>query len=112
MGLLLFLIAYILFLPLTIWNYFLVKGDGYWLSSALSLDIYANREFRTLWNKYLRTKDGYKFGVNGETISSALGKNERDGTLTETGKKLVWILNKLDDNHCMKSIDDTITNNN
>jgi hypothetical protein len=104
MGFLLFLIAYILFLPLTIWNYFLVKGNGYWLSSALSLDKYTNREFRTLWNKYLRTKDGYKFGVDGETISSALGKNQRDGTLTKTGKRLVYLLNKLDENHCQKSI--------
>lgn len=104
MGFLLFLIAYILFLPLTIWNYFLVKGDGYWLSSAISFDKYANREFRTLWNKYLRTENGYHFGRIDETISSALGKNERDGTLTETGKRLVWILNKLDKNHCQKSI--------
>jgi|SRR3972149_10016048 len=106
MGGLLFIIAYILFLPLTVWNYFLVENKaGYFKSSAISLDKYANREFRTLWNKYLRTENGYHFGVIGETISSALGKNERDNTLTKTGKRLVWLLNKLDKNHAFKSID-------
>lgn len=40
-----------------------------------------------------------------ETISGVLGKNERDNTLSKTGKILVWILNKLDKNHCFKSID-------
>lgn len=105
MDVVLFLTAYILFLPLTIWNYFLVKPkNGYFLSSALNLDKYSNREFRTLWNKYLRTEKGYHFGIVGETISSALGKNERDKTLTKTGKRLVWILDKLDKNHCKKSI--------
>ena len=94
-----------MFLPLTIWNYFLVNQKGYFRSSALSLDKYANREFRTLWNKYLRTESGYHFGEIGETISSALGKNERDNTLTKTGKRLVWLLNKLDKNHAFKSID-------
>ena len=104
MNFILFITAWLLFLPLTIWNYFLVKTDGYFLSSALNLDIYANREFRTLWNKYLRIEGGYAFGVTGETISSALGKNERDGTLTKTGKRLVWILDKFDKDHCQKSI--------
>ena len=106
MGGLLFIIAYILFLPLTVWNYFLVENKaGYFKSSAISLDKYANREFRTLWNKYLRTENGYHFGVIGETISSALGKNEMYGTLTKTGKRLVWLLNKLDKNHAFKSLD-------
>ena len=64
----------------------------------------ANREFRTLWNKTLKKENGYKFGAEDETISSALGKNQRDNTLTKTGKKLVWILDKIDKNHCIKSI--------
>ena len=105
MGVLLFTIAYVLFLPLTVWNYFLVENKaGYFKSSAISLDKFANREFRTLWNKFLRTEIGYHFGYNEETISSALGKNQQLGTLTKTGKRLVWLLNKLDKNHCIKSI--------
>ncbi len=101
----LFLIAYILFLPLSIINYCVVKiKSGYFKSSAINLDKYANREFRTLWNKVLRTENGYHFGDINETISSALGKNERDKTLTKTGKCLVWVLDKLDKNHCQNSI--------
>lgn len=101
----LFFVAYILFLPLSLLNYFFVENKkGYFLSSALNLDKFANREFRTLWNKVLRTEKGYKFGNIEETISSALGKNERDRTLTNYGKVLVWVLDKIDKNHCKKSI--------
>lgn len=104
LGLLLFFIAYILFLPLTIINFFVVWDKGYFKSTAISLDKFANREFRSMWNKYLRTEKGYKFGKENETISSALGKNERDNTLTKIGDVLCWVLNKLDKNHCKKSI--------
>ena len=105
MGALLFIIAYILYLPLTVINYcYVANKKGYFKSSAVSLDKFANREFRTLWNKKLRAEFGYHFGYNEETISSALGKNQQLGTLTKTGKRLVWLLNKLDKNHCIKSI--------
>ena len=96
-NLLLFLIAWLLILPLTILNLYSAyrkygSVKGYFRSTALSIDIWANREFRTLWNAQLRTESGYEFGVIGETISSALGKNQRDGTLTKKGKILVAIL--------------------
>jgi hypothetical protein len=105
----LFFVAYVLFLPLSLLNYFFVENKkGYFLSSALNLDKFGNREFRTLWNKVLRTDKGHKFGNIEETISSALGKNERDRTLTNYGKALVLILDKIDKNHCFKSIDDTL----
>jgi hypothetical protein len=100
MGFLLFILAYILFLPLTILNWFLVKKKGYFRQSALNLDVYANSEFRTLWNTTLQ-KNGYKFGKAGETISSAIGKNIQNGTLTKTGKILVLILTKK---HCIDAI--------
>lgn len=106
----LFLIAYILLLPLTIINYFVVlftakdHAKGYFKSTAINMDKFGNREFRTLWNKTLRKENGYKFGNSKETISSALGKNQRDKTLTNTGKLLVWFLDKIDKNHSIKSI--------
>lgn len=106
----LFLIAYILLLPLTVINYFVVlftskdHAKGYFKSTAINMDKFGNREFRTLWNKTLRKENGYKFGNYKETISSALGKNQRDGTLSTTGKILVWILDKIDRNHSIKSI--------
>ena len=49
--------------------------------------------------------DGYKFGGPKDTISYALGINERDETLTKSGKKLVAFLNFIDEDHCKKSID-------
>lgn len=52
----------------------------------------------------LRKDPGYKFGNPEETISSALGKNERDQTLSKAGKVLSWILNLIDKDHCKKSI--------
>ena len=106
MGFLLFIIAYILFLPLSLINFLVVKNKkGYFKSSAINLDKFGNREFRTLLNKVLIIESGHKFGDINETISGVLGKNERDKTLTETGKRLVWILDKLDKNHAAKSID-------
>jgi hypothetical protein len=105
MGGLLFLTAYILFLPLTIINYCFVNNKkGYFKSSAISLDRFGNREFRTLFNKVLILESGYQFGDIGETISSVLGKNERDNTLTKAGKILVYVLDKLDKDHAAKSI--------
>lgn len=106
MGFLLFIIAYILFLPLSLINFCVVKNKkGYFKSSAINLDKFGNREFRTLLNKTLILESGYKFGDIKETISGVLGKNERDKTLSKTGKILVWILDKLDKNHALKSID-------
>lgn len=106
MGFLLFIIAYILFLPLSLINYCVVKNKkGYFKSSAISLDKFGNREFRTFLNKTLIIENGSKFGNINETISGVLGKNERDKTLSKTGKGLVYILNKIDKNHCLKSID-------
>ena len=109
MNLLLFLVAWILILPLTVWNLIVVyqkygNTKGYFRSTALSIDIWANREFRTLWNDKLKIDRGYEFGKENETISSALGKNQRDNTLTSCGKILVAILDFLDENHCIKSI--------
>ena len=74
---------------------------GYFRSTALSIDIWANREFRTLWNDKLRIDIGYEFGKENETISSALGKNEKE---KPKGKLLIKILDFLDKNHCQKSM--------
>lgn len=108
LDIILFLTAYILFLPLSIINFCLVRDRGYFRSSALNLDKYANRELRTLWNATLRKSNGYKFGLIDETISGVLGKNKRANTLSRTGKVLAYILDRLDKDHCIKSIDDSI----
>lgn len=105
-GFVLFVIAYLLFWPLSLVNIFFVENrKGYFKSSAKNLDIYANREFRSLWNKTLRIESGYEFGKIGETISSALGKNEINNTLSKNGKRLVKVLDFLDKDHCKNSIE-------
>ena len=107
-GLFLFLIAWALFLPLSLLNFLAVaikfKDLGYFKSSAVNLDRFGNSEFRTLFNLTLKKKEGYKFGNIEETISSVLGKNHRDNTLSFAGKVLVFILDTIDKNHCKKSI--------
>lgn len=77
---------------------------GYFKSSAITIDKLANREFRTLLNKTLKKGNGYPFGSENETISSALGKNQRDDTLSKTGLIIVRILNLFEKNHSLKSI--------
>ncbi len=101
LGFLLFIVAYLLYMPLTLINFLLVKEKNYFRDSALTLDKLANREFRTLWNKALITENGYHFGNIEETISAVLGHNIQRKTLTKTGKVLVFILTKK---HCLDAI--------
>ncbi len=91
------------------------KMAEYDRQEAMALDGFAGRNYRTFWNAYLKKENGYKFGVLDEMVSSALGKNEHDKTLSEkgTGKLsrffygviLVKVLNKLDPDHCRNAID-------
>ena len=101
LGLILFIIAYVLYFPLTLINFLLVRKKGYFRDSALTLDKLANREFRTLWNRTLINENGYRFGNIEETISAVLGHNIQRKTLTKTGKVLVFILTK---EHCIDAI--------
>ena len=112
MGILLYFVAIILYVPLTIVNTILVLSkygftfktiNNYFYQTAVDIDRFGNRNFRTLWNVTLQ-KNGYRFGNINETISSALGKNKINNTLTTAGKVLCFILDTLDENHCIKSI--------
>ena len=112
-GFALLIIATGLIIPLTVINRHYVDDkygntDGYWQSTAKNIDIWANKEFRATWNAKLIIPSGYKFGIEGETISSALGKNQLTGTLTAEGKRLVKILHKLEKNHCILWIDKSV----
>jgi hypothetical protein len=80
--------------------------NKYWRSDAYELDVFGNYRYRATWNLLFRKKDGYKFGEKSESISSALGKNKRDATLSLFGKIIAGILDALDKNHCIKSIND------
>ena len=119
LGFLLFFIAVALYVPLTainipfvLWLHrkkhsFLKNLSGYFLDEAVSIDIHdihGNRSMRALWNITMRKSNGYKFGREGETISSALGKNQRDKTLSFMGKLLAGLLDLLDKDHCKNAI--------
>ena len=120
MGFLLFIVATLLWLPLTLINLvvvlithtnshgFLKVIDGYFKQTAIDIDRFGNHNFKTLLNATLQTTNGYRFGNFSETISSALGKNQRDETLTKTGKFICWVLDKLDPEHCKKSINENV----
>jgi hypothetical protein len=106
---LLFSILWIINFPIVLFEHAKKKGfwkvtDTYWYQHAVAVDIFGNYAFRATWNLIFRTKEGYLFGKIGETISSALGKNQRDGTLTAVGKVMCFILDTLDKDHCIKSI--------
>jgi hypothetical protein len=73
--------------------------------TAIAIDQLGNRVCMELFNDILITKEGYRFGHVDETISSAMGRNVLTGTLSPLGKLLNRILNWLDKDHCVKSIE-------
>ena len=84
------------------WN----RISDYFYDIALSIDQLGNVTCKELFNDTLIShKSENKFGNPDETISSVLGKNKRDGTLTKAGKALDYILDKLDKDHTINSID-------
>lgn len=77
---------------------------------ALAEDCYGNKLLSPMLNRIFIKSSGYKFGNRRETISSVLGKNKVKGTLTFIGKSFNYILDVIDRNHSIKSIDYTINN--
>lgn len=90
------------------WSFSFKRLDQQFLSIATSIDASGNVVCKDLFNLILIQKGGYEFGKRKETISSVLGKNQRDGTLTKLGKALAFVLDKIDPNHCLKSIDELV----
>lgn len=72
-------------------------------SMAEAFDRFGNVVCGELFNATLQ-KNGYAFGGDKETISSALGRNQQQKTLTGTGKFVVWVLCRFQKDHCIKSI--------
>jgi hypothetical protein len=115
-NLLLNIIAIVLFIILTPINFLIVfykygYKNQYFLSNAIELDKFGNRSFRTLFNLTLIKKQSKNiFGNINETISSVLGKNQIDKTLTIIGWLVVYILWVIDykywfkGGHCINSI--------
>lgn len=80
------------------------KFTDYPYSIAHTVDILGNIVCADLFNIVLIKHGGYRFGARTETISSVLGKNKLTNTLTRTGILLANLLDFVDKNHCIKSI--------
>lgn len=123
MGFILSIIAQLLYFivgfintPITIYKFrkkhgFLKALSKHQFQSAKDVDIFGNYKYKHTWNLLFINKDGYKFGVQGETISSALGKNQLRNDLTWFGWFIVYVLWLIDTKywfvggHCINSID-------
>jgi hypothetical protein len=86
--------------------------DTYLFNCAIADDQHGNTYVAKLFNDTLIKTGGYRFGNPDETISSVLGKNKLTKTLTIAGRILDWILDKLDPNHSIKSIESVDTKKN
>ncbi|MBC9796822.1 hypothetical protein [Sinomicrobium weinanense] len=115
-GILLFVISIVLFIttcPIGLLYGLLhttirksVKGLGeYTLKIAISIDQLGNVVMQHILNLLLIKKGGYKFGNRDETISSAIGKNIQLETLSGFGKFIDRMLNFIDPDHSLNSID-------
>jgi len=81
--------------------------DEYFWECAYTVDQSGNVFCEFLFNKTLILEDSPdKFGNPDETISSVLGKNKKNGSFKLFGYILDGILNKIDKNHSIKSIED------
>ncbi len=90
------------------WKFSFKRLDQQFLSIATSVDASGNVICKDLFNLVLIKKSGYQFGGRKETISSVLGKNQRDGTLSKLGVKVCDVLDWLDEEHCFRSIDSLV----
>ena len=78
--------------------------------TARAIDVFANVNGAEFFNSIFISEGGYKFGNPQETISSVIGKNQRDKTLSIAGKILRLSLDKVSNNHCLDSINPNVTN--
>lgn len=88
------------------WRTGLKKADAKFLKLAKSVDKFGNVICEELFNATLIKNSNHKFGNIEQTISMVLGYNQLAGSLTRTGRMLVWILEKIEKDHCLKAIHD------
>ena len=83
--------------------------DNEFLAKAILQDKYCNHEDWVLLTAlFITEKSTHKFGNPNETISSVLGKNLVAKTLTKKGYEICDILNGIQKDHVLISIDNTI----
>jgi 8-oxo-dGTP diphosphatase len=84
-------------------NYY-IKFKNYLFFISVSIDQMGNVVCGELFNSILIKEKIHLFGDEDETISSVMGRNKKINNLTILGKLLDWVLNKIDDDHTIKSI--------
>ncbi len=84
---------------------FAIRFNRYFLKLAISIDQMGNVAMQEIFNDTLIKNRDYPFGDEDETISSVIGKNFKAGNLTGFGKALNAILDFLDPNHSLNSIE-------
>ena len=115
-GLLLFIISIVLVVLTTplgfiygLFHNLFAKGftgiGEYLLQIAISIDQLGNVVMQHLLNVLWIQKGGYRFGNRDETISSVIGKNKQLNTLTWFGKNMDRILEFIEADHSLNSID-------
>lgn len=81
--------------------------DNIFYKVALTIDDLGNVACKSLFNWALIKDDNIApFGNERERISSVIGKNKRANNLTLVGKGLDWILDTIDPNHSIDSIEE------
>ena len=113
------LIFLLLLVPGILWQLFKLvtnKIDYKYTSDVLfsiaqCIDQLGNVTFQELFNDVLIKSNGYKFGDHQETISSVLGKNLEQGSLSKPGIILNNLLNNIQANHTILSIETNVNSN-
>jgi len=86
-----------------------VYFSDYFFKIAQCIDQLGNVTYRDMFNDILlKSNSKNAFGDNQETISSVIGKNLEDNTLSKTGIWLNKILNLIQPNHSVISIEDNV----
>lgn len=81
------------------------KVSTYFRSCAIAIDQLGNVFCAELFNDLLIKDDSTPFGNEDETISSVLGKNQQKNNLTKLGSALNALLDFIDTNHSLNSIE-------
>lgn len=118
MNFILIILTKLLYLAVGPFNFFYVilikkkftwkRLNGYFREQAIAIDRFGNSQYRSLLNAWFIKEKGYQHGNINETISSVLGKNQRDETLTKFGMLITKIIDRMDENHCQKSINENV----
>lgn len=81
--------------------------DNKFMSMAMSIDVFGNVACAELFNATLIKNSKHLFGSHKQKISHVLGLNVRDGyTMTKTGEVVNNVLDLLDKDHSIESIED------